>query len=60
MTDPEHEAAASTAVMRLRAEPAAGVKPYRAGNLDAVPLLTAARRLGRLNRADRVAAPSRR
>ena len=33
MTDPEHEAAASTAVMRLRAEPAAGVKPYRAGNL---------------------------
>ena len=31
--DPEHEAAASTAVMRLRAEPAPGVKPYEAGNL---------------------------
>ena len=33
-TDPGHEKAASTAVTRLRADPAPGVKPYRAGNLE--------------------------
>lgn len=33
VVDPEHEEAASTAVMRLKADPAPGVKPYVAGNL---------------------------